>query len=295
MSWLKQSTAVTVKIGPFMDEDGVTAATALTLTQADIRLSKGGGNMAQKTSASACTHDELGVYDCPLDATDTGTLGRLDLFVHETGALPVYLSFMVVPANVWDSLFGADRLQVHTAEITDALISSTTLNDGAITGDTLASTAVAEIVSGVWDALLASHTVSGSAGEKLGDLENTSDPWGTALPGAYGAGTAGKVLGDKAFNASQIGGSTAAADNLARGGLGLVRGRFVTGSLSAANGTTDLTGWGDDTFNGRILTITTGARAGEQRAITDHVETNGVLMFAALTGAPANNDEFFIA
>ena len=116
--WLKQSTAITTKIGPFIDDtDGKTAEVALTLTQADIRLSKNGGNIAQKNEANNATTDELGYYDCPLDATDTGTLGVLQLFVHEAGALPVFHEYMVVPANVWDSMFGADKLDVNTAEL----------------------------------------------------------------------------------------------------------------------------------------------------------------------------------
>ena len=116
--WLKQSTAITAKIGPFIDDtDGKTAEVALTLTQADIRLSKNGANIAQKNEANNATTDELGYYDCPLDATDTGTLGVLQLFVHESGALPVFHEYMVVPANVWDSMFGADKLDVNTAEL----------------------------------------------------------------------------------------------------------------------------------------------------------------------------------
>lgn len=104
--WLKQSTAVTLKLGPFVDEtDGKTAETALTISQADVRLSKNGGDMAQKNESTSCTHDEIGVYDCPVDATDTGTLGRLQVNVHESGALPVWHEFMVVPAEVWDNLF----------------------------------------------------------------------------------------------------------------------------------------------------------------------------------------------
>jgi len=40
MLFLKQSTAVTVKIGPFLDDtDGKTAETGLTIAQADVRLS----------------------------------------------------------------------------------------------------------------------------------------------------------------------------------------------------------------------------------------------------------------
>lgn len=120
MLWLKQSTALTVKIGPFIDDtDGKTAETALTIAQADVRLSKNGGDIAQKTEATSCTHDELGIYGCPLDTTDTGTLGRLQLWVHESGALPVWHEFMVVPANVWDSFFGADMLKVDVHAIDD--------------------------------------------------------------------------------------------------------------------------------------------------------------------------------
>ena len=107
MRYLKQSTAATVKIGPFVDAtDGVTAETGLTISQADVRLAKDGGNYAQKTESSASTHDELGEYDCDLDATDTATLGSLVLSVQESGALPVRHEFTVLAANVYDSIVG---------------------------------------------------------------------------------------------------------------------------------------------------------------------------------------------
>lgn len=117
--WLKQSTAATIKLGPFVDStDGNTDETGLTISQADVRLSKNGGNMAQKNEATSCTHDEIGIYDCPLDTTDTNTLGILQVFVHESGALPVWDTFMVVPANVYDSLVaGSDSLEVDATAI----------------------------------------------------------------------------------------------------------------------------------------------------------------------------------
>jgi len=116
--WLKVSTAVTIKFGPFLDStDGVTAETGLTISQADIRLSKNGGNIAQSNNVAGATHDELGYYDVPLDTTDTNTLGTLRVAVSESGALPVWQDFMVVPANVWDSLFSTDKLQVDTVEV----------------------------------------------------------------------------------------------------------------------------------------------------------------------------------
>jgi hypothetical protein len=116
--WLKQSTAATVKFGPFLDEtNGKDAETGLTIAQADIRLSKNGGNIVPTNNVAGATHDELGFYDVPLDTTDTNTLGSLLVAVHESGALPVFQYFMVVPSNVWDSLFGADNLQVDAVQI----------------------------------------------------------------------------------------------------------------------------------------------------------------------------------
>jgi len=121
--WLKQSTAVTVKLGPFIDEDdGKTAETGLTITQAEVRISKNGGNIIQKDNADALGHDELGVYDCNLSTTDTGTLGRLKVFVHESGAGPVWEHFMVVPANIWDSYFSTDKLQVDINQVANDAI-----------------------------------------------------------------------------------------------------------------------------------------------------------------------------
>ncbi len=123
MSILKQSTAVTIKLGPFVDDtDGKTAETGLTISQADIRLSKNGGDIAQSHNSAGATHDELGYYNVPLDATDTNTLGRLRVAVSETGALPVWQDFIVVTANVYDSLFSTDKLDCAVVEIaTDAL------------------------------------------------------------------------------------------------------------------------------------------------------------------------------
>lgn len=116
--WLKQSTSITVKIGPFVDDaDGVTPEESLTITQPDVRLSKNGGAFAQKAAAQTLSHDENGWYGLTLDTDDTDTLGRLRVHIAESGALPVWHEFMVVPANIWDSMFGADNLQVDAVEI----------------------------------------------------------------------------------------------------------------------------------------------------------------------------------
>lgn len=108
MLYLKQSTASqAVLIGPCIDDtDGKTAKTGLTIANTDIRLSKNGANIAAKNSGGG-THDELGYYTITLDATDTNTVGRLQLMVQPTGALPVYHEYWVLEEAVYDALFAA--------------------------------------------------------------------------------------------------------------------------------------------------------------------------------------------
>ena len=133
--WLKQSTAVDFLAGPFIDDgDGKTPETGLTITQTEVRLSKNGGNMAQKNEATALVHDELGMYVCKLDATDTNTLGTLQVTIWESGALLVYHEFMVVTANVYDTLCSTDKLEVDLTQMGGVAQSATDLKDFADAG-----------------------------------------------------------------------------------------------------------------------------------------------------------------
>lgn len=116
MIYLKQSTAVTIKIGPFLDDtDGKTAETGLSIATADVRLSKNGGANGAKNSTTATSHNELGYYNVHLSATDTNTLGALKVMVSKEGALPVWADFMVVHAKVYDALFSTGLVELIAA------------------------------------------------------------------------------------------------------------------------------------------------------------------------------------
>lgn len=117
--FLKQSTAFTFRIGPFVDStDGASAETGLSIAQGDIQISKDGGAFAQTSASPTTTHDADGWYQCPLTATDTDTLGPLTVQVNVSGALPVWEHFMVVPANVYDSIVdGSDNLEVDSVAV----------------------------------------------------------------------------------------------------------------------------------------------------------------------------------
>lgn len=133
-TWLKQSTAVDIALGPFVDStDGFTAETALTISQADVRLKKNANNWGQKSEATSATHEENGWYEVKLDTTDTNTLGILVVAVNETGALPVWREFLVLPANIYDSLVSgsaSDYLQVDVAQISGSNVSTSSAQLG---------------------------------------------------------------------------------------------------------------------------------------------------------------------
>jgi len=105
---LRQSTAAqSVLIGQFVDDtDGATAETGLTIANTDVRLSKNGAAPVAKNSGGA-THQEQGFYSVTLDATDTDTVGRLQLFVKMAGALIVSADFEVVEEAVYDALYAS--------------------------------------------------------------------------------------------------------------------------------------------------------------------------------------------
>lgn len=157
-TWLKQSTAVEIAIGPFLNSsDGNTVESALTITQPDIRLKKNGGAWAQKSAAQTLTHEENGWYEISLSTTDTDTLGILIVAVHESGALPVWREFNVVPANVYDSLFSTDLLQVDVTQwlgvAPNALVSNRVdastgaIANNVITDASIAASAIADLRS----------------------------------------------------------------------------------------------------------------------------------------------------
>ena len=124
--FLKQSTAVDVLIGPFVDStDGNTAETGLTL---DVELSKNGQGLANKSDATAPTDDTGGnvdgYYNCELDATDTNTVGTLRLCVHHANALPVWHDFQVVEEAIYDALFAGSATGAFTGVSVNALTSA---------------------------------------------------------------------------------------------------------------------------------------------------------------------------
>jgi phage baseplate assembly protein W len=168
--FLKQSTAYTFRMGPFLDEtDGKTAETGLTISQADVRLSKGGGNFAQKNESTSASHDEIGYYIVLLDATDTATVGELLVAVHESGALPVFKTFQVVEEAIYDAIYGASADLVTKVDAIDTVVDAILVDTGTTLDGKI------NTIDTVVDSILVDTAVIGSAGAGL-----TGVPWNAA-------------------------------------------------------------------------------------------------------------------
>ena len=96
--WLRQSTASQeILLAPFVDSsDGNTAETGLTIANTDIKLWKHGATTEANKNSGGATHIAGGRYYAVLDATDTNTLGQLEINVHVAGALPVFRRYQIL-------------------------------------------------------------------------------------------------------------------------------------------------------------------------------------------------------
>lgn len=123
MNFLKQSTAIKVRVGPFVDVgDGFIPETGITLSGADeAELLKANGAATVDISGAtwAAITGADGWYDLSLTASHTDTVGELVVVVQDDSVcLPVFARFQVVEEAVYDAMYGASAagpLQSTTA------------------------------------------------------------------------------------------------------------------------------------------------------------------------------------
>lgn len=186
---LRQSTASqAVQIGPFVDTTGAVVS-GLTLANTDIRISKNGANIVAKNSGG-CTYDEVGMYTCTFDATDSDTSGRLQVMVNKTGALPVYHEFQVATQSIYDSCCatGAASQSFPTNFASLAITAGGAVTAGTVsdkTGYALSSTQTFNN-TGTWTGNI-SGTVTTAT--NLTNLPTMPTDWITASGLSAGAGT----------------------------------------------------------------------------------------------------------
>lgn len=122
--------------------------------------------------------------------------------LEDTGTtIPATLAAFATTADIADAVLD-EAIGAHTGVIadihTDVATLTTTVGAAGVglTAVALANgTSDAVLADAIWNAAASSYGGSGTYGQLLEDAGTGSNPWSTALPGAYGAGTAGYILG----------------------------------------------------------------------------------------------------
>ncbi len=268
-SYLKTNTAVTIAVGPFLDKtDGVTPEVALTVANSKttviaetddnnaptLVLDNVAGSDATNTLAHI-TNDDAGYYSLKLTAANLNRLGRLKVFIGDAANhCPVFHEFIILPANVYDSLvLGTDLLDANASQVGGQTVSAA----GAVTfPGTIASTTNITSAAGV--ALAASQHVIVDSGTvtTLTNLPAVTTDWltaagvkadavtkiqtGLATPTNITAATGVSLAADQAVNATKWAGQvipTPAVTGVPKVDLTYILGTLLTetaGQIAAA-------------------------------------------------------------
>lgn len=166
--YLRQATASQSRIiGPFLDDtDFKTAETGLTIANTDVKLCINGAASVNKNSGGG-THRANGNYALTFDATDTASLGEIDVSVVVSGALQVVTKFHVISASEYDALFDTvgpipNQGIVDRGTAQSSTSTTTTIRSAAAFGDNTLANAVLlafGATQGYWQSVIITSNV----------------------------------------------------------------------------------------------------------------------------------------
>lgn len=298
--FLRQATASQARaIGPFVDDtDFKTPETGLTIANTDIKLVINGAASANKNSGGG-THRVNGVYGLTFDATDTATVGELEVSVLVSGALLVFDKWVVVEEAVYDALYAASAtgvpalgaLEATSQSIktkTDFLPSATA---GAAGGVLIAGSNAATTFAGLTTGALAITTLTASGAVAF---QSTFAVTGTTTLAAVNTGAIGTGTITTTGNVSVSGTVTLTGAVTANNAGNAITGvtAALTGDLTATMKTSVTTAATAATpnLNAAYDAAKTAAQAGDAMSLTGGERTTlaGVIWATTIaTGATA--------
>lgn len=301
---LKQSTATTINLGPFVDST-ITPLTAIDVTTMTVRLVKQSDTSSTTNTSYAptasggsndCVHVTTGMYNCELTSTNTDTIGRLNVVVTTPGALVVFDTFEVRGAAAYN--FSPTGLG---AVLVDDAITAAKIAAGAITSseapnlDAAISTRLAPTVAG----RTLDVTTTGEAGIDWANIGNptstvnlSNTTVGILTTNSDKTGYRLSVTGvDDVWNATLSGHTTA-------GTFGRAAQVLRDGTAQAGAATTITLDSGASStnsfYNNTLLQIVAGTGAGQSRIISSYVGSTKVATVGTWTVNPDNTSVFVI-
>ena len=282
--------------------------------QTDDIGAAGAGLTALATQASVNTIDdfldtEIAAIKAVTDQITFGTANRVNAQVYgvETGAI-------TAGAIATDAIGAAELAADAVSEIAAAI----------------SIPSAATIADAVWDEDATAHQTQGTFGQAIGDpVADSKTIYAAVVTDASGASVGvdttailedtGTTLqaeldgiqadtediqsripaaltgaGNIKADVLAISGDTTAADTLEAALDGTITATVNDAAATTTSFVTTLSSSVNDFYNGRILTFTSGALAGQQTEITDYVGATLTVTVVALTAAPANGVSFVV-
>ena len=298
MQLLKLSTAATVVVGPVLDADGAAVTTA---TVTDFSIAKNGTVAALTTET--VTHSVNGYYTIALTATNTNTLGRLDVIINDSAMSMTNHRYTVLPADTYEELL--------TTGIADAVLGNNApanwINAASIAANALNG-------KGDWNIgktgyALSSPQAFNLTGNITGNLSGSVGSVTSPVTAGTVSDKTGYSLAVTPPTSAQIADAVWDEDNRDHvlphstgKNLDTIRkANYVTDGAVAAGGTPTTTTFrttltqANDTYNHQTLLFLTGNLEGESKPILSYSQTNGqITLDEALTEAPVVGNEFVI-
>lgn len=286
MIFLKQSTGIDVRLGPFVDAtDGVTPETGVTLSgadQAEILKANGAATVDISGATWAAVTGADGWYDLTLTTSHTDTVGEMVIVVQDSSVcLPVFAKFQVLEESIYDAMFGASaagfdangRVDVGswlgTAVTTSSTSAKPEVDMYSISDDATAADNAELDYDGTGynksnSTIGTATALSTSAYDQIAD-----DVWDEALSGHVAAGSAGASLYIIRSGTAQAGSTTSIT---------------LDASASAS----------DDFYNNQRIYIVSGTGAGQGSYITDYTGSSKVANIQDTWVTAPSSDSVFV-
>lgn len=183
---VRQSTAITIEVGPILNEDGTPYVTD-DLDRTDFRVSKNGTSGSLNASATV-THvsgDLQGMFAVTLTTSDVDTLGTLQVVPNSSGLAGGPTNLNVMTQDAWDAMYHASngRLRANADQVAGSATAATNLKQSALaiaTGAVAAdgsNTATTFKIDSTLGAKAANYFGNGDGGMVLSFVAGTVNEW----------------------------------------------------------------------------------------------------------------------
>ena len=266
----KQSTALTVVVGPILDSTGAEYASAVI---GDLSISKNGGTLTAMASAATLTYIANGMYTLVTTAGNMDTLGAVQITCNKATYQMPKMERNVVPASVYDAII------TNATNATGGLPTAT----AAITGfagaiSTYAGGAVASVTNPV--------TV-GTNNDKAGYSLEVTPPTASDIADA--------VLSESVDDHDGVAHSLAKYISIIKKGNTVIDGTVTSAVSPTSTAFASNVNYPTGAFKHAVLLWLTGSLAEQNSPILTYNNTNGVIVVEeAFTQAPTVGDQFVI-